>query len=205
MDPREEDELRQLIRKELESREELRKQRTRLATGVPEMNEERRKVIEAEIEAFYRARGGYLRVENEEGEVEWLSEQELSERERQIPVDMEELEEGQRRVRWRMVALIALGFICLILLFFILHDSTGTIQVICNIPGATITIDGSATEFVTDARLDHLRAGPHLITVSKFGYVPDGQRAARVDLKPDGSAVVTLKLKPGSGNDTLGR
>jgi hypothetical protein len=203
MDPREEDELRNLIRKELESREQLKRKRTQIATAVPEMNEERRRIIEGEIEKFYRSKGGYLRVENEEGEIEWLSEDELKEREQQIPVDMEELEDGQRKVRWRIVAIIVLSFIGLVLLFLLTRERTGSLQVICNVPGATIVLDGSPTEFTTNARLDHMRQGPHLISVTKYGYVADGPPGVQVYVRGGSGSVVTIKLKPGT--DTLGR
>jgi hypothetical protein len=203
MEPREEDDLRHLIRKELESREQLKSKRVQLATGASEMTEERKRIIENEIERFYREKGGYLRIENEDGEAEWLSETELQERERQIPVDMEELEEGQRTVRWRMIAIVVLAFVSLVLLIVLMHDRAGSLQVICNVPGAQITIDGSPTEFTTNARLDHMRAGPHLIAVTKYGYVADGPQAVQVNVKGGNSTVVTLKLKPGV--DSIGR
>jgi hypothetical protein len=203
MERREEDELRRMIRKELETREQLRgsdagTQQAR--RGSQEMSDERRRIIEDEIEAYYRARGDYVRHVNEDGDVEWLTVTELREREAQIPVDMEELEEGQRHVRNRLLALIGLVFLGAILLIVLLRDRTGTIQVICNVPGAIVQLDGSSTEFATDARLEHLTVGPHVIAVAKPGYVPDGQTLARVELRAGHTEIVVLKLKPGYSN-----
>jgi hypothetical protein len=121
----------------------------------------------------------------------------LREREAQIPVDMEELEEGQRRVRNRLLLLVGLIFVGAILIILLLRDRTGTIQVICNVPGATVQLNGSPTEFKTDARLEKLTVGPHMIAVTKKGYVPDGAPLARVDLRAGHTEVVVLKLKPG--------
>ncbi len=200
MERREEDELRRLIRKELETREQLRGSDAgyqQARRGSQDMNEDRRRIIEDEIEAFYLARGDYVRHVNEDGDVEWLTRSELRERESQIPVDMEELEEGQRRVRNRLLLLIGLVFVGVILLIVLMRDRTGTIQVICNVPGATVQLNGSSTEFKTDARLEHLTVGPHVIAVLKKGYVPDGPPLTRVELRAGRTEVVVLKLKPG--------
>jgi len=206
MDPREEEELRHLIRKELESRERMRgdeagyQQARRDAKG---LSAERRLIIEEEIESFYRTHGGYEQFLNEDGEIEWLTPEEMREREGQIPVDMEELEAGQRRVRNRLVLLVVLGFAAIALLIVLLRDRTGSIQVICNVPGATIVLNGSPTELHTDARLDRLPVGPQLVSVYKYGYVADGSQNARVEVRAGGEEIVRLNLKP-APVDSLG-
>lgn len=198
MDPREEEELRQLIRRELENRERLREQpgSEPAPRWSEHASEERRRVIEEEIERFYQSKGGYRRFENEEGDVEWLTEVEILERERQIPVDMEELEVGQRRVRNRLIASVILAVLGMVLLMVLLHERTGSIQVICNEPGATVHLNGSATDFVTDTWLRNLPAGPHLVSVTKYGFTADSQATRRVDLRAGETEVVILKLKP---------
>jgi hypothetical protein len=203
MDPREEEQFRDLIRRELENRERLRGSDEHRLPKPENVSEDRQRIIEDEIAAFYRAKGGYRRVVNEEGEVEWLTEQELQERDGQLPVDMEELEDGQRRVRNRILLFVLLGLFAVALVFVLMRERTGSIQVICNVP-ATIMLNGSPTEFMTDNRLDHLPVGPHVISVSKYGYVPDGDAGTKVDLKAGRSEVVVLKLKPQS-TDSLGR
>jgi hypothetical protein len=207
MDPREEEELRHLIRKELATREEMRGAQAgyqQVRHGSQVMSDERRQIIEDEIESYYLAKGGYQRVENEDGEVEWLTENELRERQGQIPVDMEELESGQRRVRNRLVLLIVLAFCAVMLLVVLMRDRTGSIQIICNVPDATIVLNGSATELHTNSRLDRVPVGPQMISVMKFGYVPDGPANARVELRAGGNEIVSLKLKP-APVDSLGR
>ena len=198
MDPREEEELRSLVRRELESREQLRGSETgerklRLQTGA--LSEERRRIIEEEIAAFHRARGVSRPYQNEEGETEWLTDEEVAERERQIPVDIEELEVGQRQIRNRVLVSVGLAAIGLVLIFVLLRDRTGGIQVISNVKGATVLLDGSPTEFTTDAHLRGLPVGPHLISLAKPGFVPDGDASARVDLRPGSDVIVTLQLK----------
>ncbi len=198
LDPREEEQLRQLIRKELENREKLRS-RSVPPLGDGDISEERRRVIEDEIADYYRSRGGYQAVTNEHGEVEWLTDAEAREREQQIPVDMEELEEGQRRVRLRIVVLCALFFVAVVLVFVAMREKTGSIQVISNVPDATIILDGASTEFQTDFKLENLPAGPHLISITKPGYVADGPASMRVDLEAGKNEVAALKLKPQTG------
>ena len=205
MDPREEAELRKLIRRELENRDRLREQesgeqRRRWDEG---FSDERRKIIEEEIESFYRAKGGYQRYVNEDGDVEWLTEAQIREREQQIPVDIEELEVGQRAVRNRLIASALLIAIGIVLIMLLLRERTGSVQVICNVPDAKISLNGSPTEYVTDTVLRNLPTGPHLISVSKYGYVPDGPNGKRVDVRPSKREVVILKLKL-AGTDSGG-
>lgn len=207
MDSREEEELRHLIRKELQSREQMNGDQAgyrHVRHGSQVLSEDRRRIIEDEIESYYLAKGGYHRMENEDGEIEWLTDAELQEREGQIPVDMEELEVGQRRIRNRLVLLIVLGFCTLALLIVLMRDRTGTIQVICNIPGATILLNGSPTDLHTDAPLNRIPVGPHMISVFKYGYVSDGAANAKVDLRAGQVEIVRLKLKPATV-DSLGR
>lgn len=200
MDPREEQELRDLIRKELENRDRVRgEQFAEHARPADQWSEERRRIIDEEIAAYYRARGGIRRYENEDGDVEWLTEAEIEEREKQIPVDMEELEVGQRRVRNRLVAFIVLAIVAVVLLFVLLRDRSGGVEVICNVP-ATIYLNGSPTEFQTDNRLSHLPVGPHVVSVARSGYVPDGIGSVRVDLRAGQTEIVVFKLKPAASD-----
>ncbi len=195
MDPQEEKQLRKLIRKELEAREKLRGH-SESPLEDETLSEERRRIIEDEIASFYQSRGGYKPVTNEHGEVEWLTDSEARERDQQIPVDMEELEVGQRRVRLRVLMISLLVFLGVVLLFFVMRDRTGSIQVISNVPNATILLDGSSTDFQTDFTLSKLPPGAHLISISKPGYVPDGEANVRVELRAGKNEVVTLRLRP---------
>jgi hypothetical protein len=206
MEHREEEELRNLVRRELEARDRLRSERTddlRARRESGGFSEDRRRIIEEEVEAFYREKG-YRRYETEDGEVEWLSEAELHDRKGQLPVDMEELAVEQARVRNRFVVILLLAFCGVVLLFVLMRDRTGSLQIVCNVPGATVHLNGSPTEFVTDCRMDHLPAGPVLVSVSKYGYSPDGPAARRVTVNGGGTEVVVLKLKPHT-MDSLGR
>lgn len=195
MDPKEEKQLRGMIRKELENRERLRGTPISSSDGA-DVTDDRRRIIEEEISNFYLSKGGYKPFTNEQGDVEWLTDAEVSERERQIPVDMEELEEGQRRVRIRIVLMSVLFFAVVVLLLLAMRDRYGSVQVISNVPGATIILDGSPTEFLTDFKLQKLPPGAHLISIYKTGYVPEGPASMRVDLKAGESEIVAVKLKP---------
>jgi hypothetical protein len=205
MDSREEQELRKLIRRELKNRESLRGTGGELSPGGTVLNEERRRIIEEEIRKFYLGKGGYKPYENENGDVEWLTESEAKERDRQIPVDMEELGEGQRRVRLRILMMTILAFVVVVLLIFAMRDRYGSIQIISNVPGATILLDGSPTEFLTDFKITKLPPGTHLIAIHKTGYVPDGPVSMRVNLTAGEHEVVALQLKPQSPTEPRGQ
>ncbi len=199
MDKKEELKLRDLIRKELESRAEM-KSSAEDSDGeryIPGgMSEERERIIEEEIRAFHLERGNAKEFVNEEGDVEWLTEAEIMEREKQLPVDMEELEVGQKHVLNRVLILSLLLFAGLVLLFVALRERTGSVQVICNIPRATIHLNGSPTEYLSDYTLKGLPGGSHLVSVSKFGYTAEGAKNAKVRITPGSDEIVVLKLKP---------
>jgi len=195
-----------LVRRELEARHRLHRERTddlRARREPGGLSDQRRQIIEEEVAAFYREKG-YRRYENEDGEVEWLSDEELHERRGRLPADMEELDVEQRRVRNRFMVILLLAFCGVVLLFVLMRDRTGSLQVVCNVPGATVHINGSATEFVTDCRMDHMPAGPVLVSVSKYGYVPDGPAALSVNVHGGENEVAMLKLKLQT-MDSLGR
>jgi hypothetical protein len=201
VDKSEEEKLRELIRKELDNRDKLlgskhEERRIRIESGG--MTPDQQRIIEDEIRTFYKQKGDYRPYTNEDGDVEWLSEDEIHEREMQIPVDIEELEEGQKKIRNRYILLVVLFFCALGLLAFSLRDKTGTIQVISNIPDCTIILDGVQTEFRTDYTLKKMSAGAHLISVTKFGYVVEGELNRRVKVQTGGNEIIVFNLKPRS-------
>jgi hypothetical protein len=199
MDNQEEARLRELIRKELENREALKasdENALRDRRESAEMSDERRRIIDDEIQAFHKRHGRSKEYLNDEGNTEWLSEDEITAREKQLPVDIEELEVGQKHVRNRVLLLSVLLFIGLVLMFIALRERTGSVQVICNIPRATIYLNGSPTEYLTDFTLESLPAGSHLISVAKVGYIPDGDKSERVKIVAGTEEIVVLKLKP---------
>jgi hypothetical protein len=212
VDRAEEQRLRDLIRSELENREKLRSgiaediRHRRTEAGEAD---ERRRIVDDEIRRYYESKGGYREWVNDDGDTEWLTVEEIAEREKQIPVDMEELEEGQRHVRNRVVLLSVLLFLGLVMIFFALREKTGSIQVISNEPGATILLNGVPTEYTTDFTLEGLQAGVHLISLNKFGYEADGLHSARVKVTPGEDQVVVLKLKRkatrSAANESLGQ
>lgn len=198
LDPRDEEELRKFVRRELEAREQLKESvddDRRFRAVVGEVSDERRSIIDEEIRRFYAARGDVREWENEDGETEWLTEAQISEREAQIPVDEEELEAGQRTMRIRVLMMSGLFVLGMILLFFILRERTGSLQVVSNIQGASILLDGAPTELVTDAILPRLPTGPHLIALEKPGFIIDGPPSIRVDIRPGEEAIVTMQMK----------
>ncbi|MBK6766823.1 MAG: hypothetical protein IPG71_11080 [bacterium] len=203
MDHSEEQRLREIIRKELEAREDLRDKERVASTPAPRLNEaDRQRIIDDEISRFYAARGNYKPFENEDGEVEWLTEQEILDRNRQIPVDVEELEEGQRHVRNRFLIIAVAAFLAVALMVYALQQRQGSIQVLCNVDGAVIVLNGHPTEFRTDNVLRDLPVGMHVVSVAKLGYGIVGDPARSVEVKAGAQEVVAFQLEPKTGRDS---
>lgn len=197
IDHNEEQRLRDLVRKELEAREELRSKDKAGEVTLTTIDElERKRIIEDEIQRFYAARGDYKQITNEDGELEWVTAQEAADRERQIPVDIEELEEGQRKVRNNILLIALLVFAGVALMIYALGQRHGTIQVLSNVEGATIILNGMPTEFRTDNILKDLAPGVHIVSVEKEGFGVVGDVARRVELKAAGEEVLVFQLEP---------
>jgi hypothetical protein len=81
-------------------------------------------------------------------------------------------------------------------MFVSLSEKTGNVQVICNVPRATIHLNGTPTEYLTDFTLKGLPTGAHLLSVSKSGYIVDGDHGAKAVVTSGDDAIVILKLKP---------
>jgi hypothetical protein len=200
MDSNEEQRLRELVRRELEARERMKAPDVSPQSAQwNQADQERQKIIADEIRRFYEARGNFQSFTNEEGEVEWLTAEEIAERQKQIPVDVEELEEGQKHVRVHFVVIALLGFLILALLIFAMRERTGSVQVISSVPGATILLDGIATEFRTDYMLRDLSPGTHLISVQKSGYGIAGDPARRIEVEAGEEVIVIFELQPRNG------
>lgn len=197
IDNNEEQRLRDLVRKELEAREELRSKEKAGEVRLTTIDElERKRIIEDEIQRYYTARGDYKQIENEDGELEWITAAEAAEREKQIPVDIEELEEGQKKVRNNIVLIAIFAFIGVALMIFALQQRHGSIQVLANVDGATIILNGMPTEFRTDNILRDLAPGIHIVSVSKDGFGIVGDPARRIELKAGSEEVLVFQLEP---------
>jgi hypothetical protein len=197
IDHNEEQRLREMVRRELEAREDIKSKEKSSEVKLTTIDElERKRIIDEEIQQFYLARGDYKQVENEDGELEWLTADEAEDREKQIPVDMEELEVGQRQVRNNILLISLTVFIGVVLMFLALRQRTGNIQVHSNIEGAVIVLDGVPTEFRTDNVLRDLAPGTHIVSVAKDGFGIVGDGARRVELKPGGEEVLVFTLAP---------
>jgi len=197
IDRNEEQRLRDLVRKELEARENIKSKDTSGDVKLTTIDElERKRIIDDEIQSFYQSRGDYKQVENEDGELEWLTAEEAAEREKQIPVDVEELEIGQRRVRNNILLISVMVFVGIALMIFALQQRHGSIQVHSNVEGATIILNGVPTEFRTDNVLRGLTPGIHVVTVAKEGYGIAGENAQSVELKAGAEEVLVFRLEP---------
>lgn len=192
----EEQKLRDLVRKELEAREQLRAKEKASEVKLTTIDElERKRIIDDEIQSYYAARGDYKQIENDDGELEWITNDEESERAQQIPVDIEELEVGQKQVRNNILLISVMVFIGVALMIFALRQRHGSIQVLANVDGATIVLNGVPTEFRTDNVLHDLAPGTHIISVAKEGYGIVGDAARRIDLKAGSEEVIVFQLE----------
>ncbi len=174
----EEDRLRAEIRRELEEEESRRRaaeEEKRAHERLLEEQRMRQRIREEEKQRLFQDSGEHQRYVNEEGEVEWLTSKQIQRREGYFDYEekVEDIEGGRRTVlrRWFAGGLV----LCLLgwLAWTYIQPDRATLDVVSNIPGAAIWVDGQFSGEQTDARLD-LAAGEHFVEVRLPGYRCEG-------------------------------
>ena len=191
------EQLRQQIRKRLEEQskriqDEIAKLENR-ETKILE-SERMRRILEEERDSYY-SKLGYEKLVNEDGGIEWLPPDRIQALDDKVGEEIDDIEGGQRKVRWFAVGWIS-GFLVLVLiLFFFFWPRPGSIRVMCNIPEARIILDSDTTLFRTDAILEDIDPGKHIISVAKYGYRIKGVVYQQIDLKRGEDAMMMFELE----------
>ncbi len=197
--PENDDELRRQIRKEIEERDRLRRRHQERHESARTLNEEaekRRKIYQEEIRKYYQNRPGYREIVREDGEVDWVPEDEAALSERLFDEVLEDPDVAKKRMK--IVLLLSAVVILLIVvgLYSILHQPNGTIIVECNVPDAQIILDTNPLDLYTNATLAEIPAGEHVVTVVKPGYRIEGDPIRKVDLGGGKSITLSFVLLP---------
>lgn len=206
-------ELRRAIRAEIEQRDKERqknRQRKEEQRNASEMAERKRRIYREELHRYYLNRPGYRKVVGEDGEPDWVPVEEANESNLvydEVLEDPTEARKGQK-IMWSLSVVFVL--VMAVILYAMLHEGKGTIQVYCNIPQAQIILDASATDNYTQmssdntfsATIGEVPAGEHLITVEKPGYQIDGEIVRRIELRGGKQVAVTFNLIPIADSET---
>jgi hypothetical protein len=200
LDPAQEERIRREVRLQIEEADRRRLQEEddrRRAEAHFQQEQARRRIMAEEARAYYQNSPDYFEYINENGDSEWLTRKQILAREGYFDYEenVENLDVARRRIWLRLGAWLA-GLVLLagVGIWYLLDD-TGNVVVLCNIPGATIRVDGQDTGQVTDARLD-LSPGEHLVEVSHPGYRPADEPYTVIQLAPRGEAEVQIRLRP---------
>jgi hypothetical protein len=197
--PENDEELRRQIRKEIEERDRLRRRQQERHDSVRSLNEEaekRRRIYQEEIRKYYQNRPGYREIVREDGEVDWVPENEAALSERLFDEVLEDPDVAKKRMK--IVLLLGAVFVLLIIagLYSILHQPNGTIIVECNVPDAQIILDTNPLDLYTNATLAEIPAGEHVVTVVKPGFRMEGDPIQKVDLRGGKTIKLSFVLLP---------
>jgi hypothetical protein len=204
--PMSEEEIRELVRREIAEREKLRKLEKQVQQERDQALEDidlHRKIIEEEKRKFYESNPDYHEYINEIGEVEWLTTEEMRAREQLFDDEIEELESGKKRAQIVLFLVFGLFLATVAVIITLLSEKTGSIQVISNIKGANIILDSAPAEQLTDAIFTDIPVGKHVISVQKAGYKIQGDQSRTVDVKSKEREIAIFTLTPDL-SDNLG-
>lgn len=192
--------IRREVRRQIEEADQRRlrdEEERRRAEAHFQKEQARRRIMAEEARAYYQNSPDYFEYINENGDSEWLTRKQILAREGYFDYEenVENLDVARRRIWLRLGAWLTGVLLVAGAGIWYLLDDTGSLVVLCNIPGATIRVDGQDTGQVTDARLD-LSPGEHLVEVSHPGYRPADEPYAVIKLEPRGEAEVQFRLRP---------
>jgi hypothetical protein len=192
------DEIRRLAKREISEREKLRAQErsdSQQRTSDKDDIDRKKKIIEEERRKYYESNPDYQEYISETGEIEWLTKEEIREREGLFDDEMEELESGKKRAQFLLISMLAL-FICTVLVIYVLlSEKTGSIQVISSVKGASIYLDSSPAELKTDAIFIDIPVGKHVVSVEMPGYKIVGDPSQQVNLSANEREIVIFVLE----------
>ncbi|MCA9782028.1 MAG: PEGA domain-containing protein [Calditrichaeota bacterium] len=171
----EEERIRREIRRELEEDErrrallenEKQQQQQRL-----DEQRLRQQILAEEKKRLYENSRDHIEYVNENGDREWLTRKQILSREGYFDYEehVEDIPGGRLRVIWSW----SLGVVLLGLLVWLgwsyVQPDYYLLDVVCNVQGAEIWVDGQNSGSTTDARLE-LPAGEHFLEVRQEGYV----------------------------------
>jgi len=192
-----EEEIRALVQREIAERERLRTLEKQIQNDRDRTKEEimrYREIIDEEKRKYYESHPEYREYINEAGELEWLTKEEIRQREQLFDSEIEELETGKKQAKWVLFLVFGLLFTAVVLVIALLSEKTGTIQVISNVKGAHIILDSSQEEQVTDAIFLDVPVGKHVISIELRGYRIEGDLSQEINLSSKEREIVVFTL-----------
>ncbi|MFH1862820.1 MAG: hypothetical protein ABH878_08420 [bacterium] len=193
------EEFRRQIREEIEQRERERRhtQHQREVKRESDAEAERkRQIYREEMRKFYKNRPGYVEIVGEDGEVDWVPEEEATVNQELPDVVLEDPEVSKKWVRLSLV-FIALLFITIsITLFLIFYEGKGTIQVQCNVTDVQVFLDDELVDGGNEIPIEDVSAIEHFIRIEKDGYEVVGKAVQRFRLKRGEQKILTFVLQP---------
>ncbi len=196
------EEIRKLVQREISEREKLRAYERNVSlqrTADKDDIERYKRIIEEERRKYYETNSNYQEYVNEAGEIEWLTKEEIREREGFFDDEIEELESGKKRAQIFLFSMFAIFICAVVVVIALLSEKTGSIQVISSVKGASIFLDASPAELKTDAIFTDIPIGKHVVSVEMPGYKIVGDPSQQVNLSANEREIVIFVLAEDMG------
>ena len=207
------EELRAEIRAEIEQRDRERskeRQQREEQRNANELAERKRRIYSEEMHRYYLNRPGYKKVIREDGEPDWIPIEQEAEEQELFDEVMEDPIDARKKQRGIFLITVLIIVAASVIIYLLLHEGKGTIQIYCNVPDARVIMDATPTQSLTAAGgdsgftaiLKEVPSGQHLITVDKPGYVVDGESIQKVEIRGGENKIITFVLVPQSQTGT---
>ncbi len=193
-----EEELRRAIRAEIEQRDlenRRQQQRKQARKEASEHAEAKRRIYKEELRRYYQNRPGYKEIMGEDGETEWVAEDEAKDNEILFDPVAEDPMQARKFQKYLFLVFSVVIIMAGALLIYLLGEGEGTIIVTCNVKGAAIVLDAVNTNYYTDDTVYDVPSGEHFVTVEKSGYRIVGDEVTRVDIRKGEDVRVSFILE----------
>jgi len=198
-EPQNDEELRRIIRGEIEQRDRERTRQTQQrerARNADVSAERRRQIYQEELRQYYSNRSGYREIVSEDGELDWVPESEIQNSERLFDEALADPLDVRKRLKFTMAAAAFLVVVLGAVFFFVLAAKTGSISVSTNVPDAQIILDTVPLEHFTNTTIEEVPEGEHVVTVQKASYMIEGEPVQRVTIRGGKTISLTFTLLP---------
>ncbi len=196
-----EEDLRRQIRAEIAERDRLRQkadhQRETEKSASVEA-EKRRRIYQEELKKYYQDRPGYRQIVRDDGEVDWVPEAEVRHNAKLFDEVLEDPDTARSRMKWVLSLSGLVVLIVIVVMYLVLHERTGSIQVTSNVPGAQVILDDVRLDQFTDITVKEIPAGKHVVTVNLKGYKVQGESVRQIQLRGGQLEPLSFILLPDS-------
>jgi hypothetical protein len=158
---------------------------------------DRRRILGEERRAFFAGQEGFIEVQDENRESEWITLKQWRDREGYLDYEdlVENPEHGRRYVMIRLVLAAIVFLVAMSAAYWYMSEELALVHIVSDPPGCHIWVDGQDSGFITNCEIE-LAIGEHLIEVDLTGYTVQEPSLRHLMLSRNDEVLLEFSLRP---------